>query len=900
MRIILLVLLTFVSTLLSATHNRSGEITYEQIGPLTIRATITTYTKASSTDADRDSLTLNWGDNTAELIPRTNISNPLPGEDIQVNVYQMEHTYPGRATYTLSFMDPNRVNNIQNVNFPNSVDVPFYVQTTFTFVNTQFQGFNNSVILLQPPIDFACVGRTFLHNPNAYDPDGDSLSYELVTPFQSEGMEVPRYELPDEILPGPDNQISLDPVTGDFVWDAPQTAGEYNIAIKINEYRRGVLLNSVIRDMQIFVDICNNNPPTIEVEKEFCVIAGTRLEIPIIIDDPDDGQEVRLFGTGGPFLVDFSNAQLTGNNEYGPVERTEALVWETKCEHISDSYYQIVIRAQDNSINGTSGLAVLTTIRIKVVGPPPEDVSAEILDNDEVRIEWELPYLCENTLDNYFIGFSVWRKESSSQFVIDTCTGGLDGRGYTAVNFLTNQNENGRYFYIDNNLDKSTIYCYRVLANFARRTPSGNPFNIVESLPSREVCLQLDQDIPLITKVSVTATANTAGSIAVEWIKPLPDDVDTMLNPGPYRYEILRSIDNNTYSQITNGEYETTNFADPIDLNYADNGLNTIVNQYYYKIDFYSANNYFSSSPIASSVYSILQSSDQINTISWQENTPWVNYLYRIFRKDDLMSNFALYDSTASNTFEDRDVDNNREYCYVIESEGNYGLSTVPSPLINRSQEVCGIPIDTVGPCAPTLSVESPCVLINEGIPITEFINILNWTMPNLTCENSDDLEFYKIYYAPNRLESLELLIELDNTENTYDHIPDIGITGCYAISAVDILGNEGPLSEVVCVESCSVYILPNTFTPNQDGANELFIPIENRFVSAIDLKIYNRWGNIIYETNEPEINWDGIDTKGKEVSEGSYYYTCTVFEDSSDSGTVEANLLSGHIQILR
>ena len=39
-----------------ATHNRAGEITYVQTGDLTIRATVTTYTKASSIAADRDSV----------------------------------------------------------------------------------------------------------------------------------------------------------------------------------------------------------------------------------------------------------------------------------------------------------------------------------------------------------------------------------------------------------------------------------------------------------------------------------------------------------------------------------------------------------------------------------------------------------------------------------------------------------------------------------------------------------------------------------------------------------------------------------------------------------------------------------------------------------------------------
>lgn len=893
--------LLFWACSLCATHNRSGEITYTQIGPLTIEATITTYTKASSTGADRDTLRLQWGDGTSTLVGRSNGDGDIiPGEDIKINYYIAQHTYPGRATYTLAFMDRNRVNNIQNVNFPNSVDVPFYVQTTFTFLNTQFQGFNNSVVLLQPPIDYACVGQVFIHNPNAYDPDGDSLSYALVVPLQTEDTEVPRYEDPNEILPGPDNNISLDPETGDFVWDSPRSAGEYNIAIRINEYRDGVLLNSVIRDMQIFVDMCMNNPPVIESIDEICVIAGTRIEIPIGISDPDQDQQVRLSATGGPFLVPFSRAVLTGNNRYGDVPRTELLIWETKCEHISDSYYQVVLRAQDNFDEGTSGLAVLKTIRIKVLGPPPEDVQSEVLSDTEVKISWANPYACETTIDDYFIGFSVWRKEGSQPITIDSCQGGLEGYGYTPVNFLTQEKEGDRYVYTDKDLERSKIYCYRVLANFAARTQSGNPFNIVESLPSEEVCVQTKQDLPLITKVSVDITDTNNGTVNVDWIKPYTEDLDTMINTGPYRYEVRRSTDGVNFNQITNGEYSTPNFSDPISLEFLDTGLNTFSNTYYYVVDFYSNDNLYISSPIAGSVFLSISSSDQVNSLSWDEDVSWVNYDYKVFKADNASGPYVEIATTPNQQYEDMDVINNVDYCYKIESEGTYGLSTTPSPLFNFSQSTCGTPIDSVGPCAPELTVESPCDLLEAGIELQEIFNTLNWNMPNLICENSGDIDFYRLYFTPNLNDELTVLAELDALENTFEHAPEMDVTGCYAISALDTLGNEGPLSPLLCLDSCPIYKLPNTFTPNGDGSNDLFIPLENRFVTSVDFKVFNRWGNLIFETSNPDILWSGVSTDGTEVTPGTYYYTCKIFENSFESEPVELDFLSGNLQLFR
>lgn len=70
MRLISTLAFLFFFSPLFATHNSAGEITYEQIGETTIRATIHTYTRQSSVIADRDSLELCWGDGQCEFVER--------------------------------------------------------------------------------------------------------------------------------------------------------------------------------------------------------------------------------------------------------------------------------------------------------------------------------------------------------------------------------------------------------------------------------------------------------------------------------------------------------------------------------------------------------------------------------------------------------------------------------------------------------------------------------------------------------------------------------------------------------------------------------------------------------------------------------------------------------------
>jgi len=334
-----------------ATHNRAGEITYRQTGPLTIEATITTYTKASS-DADRDTLDICWGDGVCSKIPRINgpiVNGNHKGENIggniKMNKYVTSHTYPAVGHFTISMNDPNRNQGICNVNAPVSDNVPFHIETTVTLLNESLIGPNNSPILLQPPIDIGCVGEVFVHNPNAYD-----IAFELISPLQDVGSAAVNYQFPFEINPGQNNSHYLDPSTGIFTWTTPQEPCEYNIAFYIISYRNGIAIDTMIRDMQILILECDNEPPVIETIDEICVIAGEVLEFDVVTTAPiaESQQQVTISALGSPFEVTNSPATFNDATSFQQQPLTRTFRWETKCEHIADQYYQVVFRATDN------------------------------------------------------------------------------------------------------------------------------------------------------------------------------------------------------------------------------------------------------------------------------------------------------------------------------------------------------------------------------------------------------------------------------------------------------------------------------------------------------------------------------------------------------------------------
>ncbi len=85
-----------------------------------------------------------------------------------------------------------------------------------------------------------------------------------------------------------------------------------------------------------------------------------------------------------------------------------------------------------------------------------------------------------------------------------------------------------------------------------------------------------------------------------------------------------------------------------------------------------------------------------------------------------------------------------------------------------------------------------------------------------------------------------------------------------------------------------SNYIIPNVFSPNGDGINDIFEPF-GRDIIHVNYKIHNRWGALVHEASN--IPWDGRLKSGNKASDGTYFYTLELkFIDGrniSKSGTV-------------
>jgi len=78
-------------------------------------------------------------------------------------------------------------------------------------------------------------------------------------------------------------------------------------------------------------------------------------------------------------------------------------------------------------------------------------------------------------------------------------------------------------------------------------------------------------------------------------------------------------------------------------------------------------------------------------------------------------------------------------------------------------------------------------------------------------------------------------------------------------------------------ISDSSGVTLPNVFTPNNDGANDVFIPI-TRGISDLRAWVYNRYGVLVCAWDKPKGGWDGHSTSGEECSDGVYFVAVDAF----------------------
>ena len=108
-------------------------------------------------------------------------------------------------------------------------------------------------------------------------------------------------------------------------------------------------------------------------------------------------------------------------------------------------------------------------------------------------------------------------------------------------------------------------------------------------------------------------------------------------------------------------------------------------------------------------------------------------------------------------------------------------------------------------------------------------------------------------------------------TQNTFHIYEEPGVyTVCLFIENAN--GCPDTICQELTIDAVSQLVVPNAFSPNGDGYNDIFLPF-NFSLIGFELKIWNRWGELVFESNDPNIGWDGT-YKGIDQEMDTYVYT--------------------------
>jgi gliding motility-associated-like protein len=162
---------------------------------------------------------------------------------------------------------------------------------------------------------------------------------------------------------------------------------------------------------------------------------------------------------------------------------------------------------------------------------------------------------------------------------------------------------------------------------------------------------------------------------------------------------------------------------------------------------------------------------------------------------------------------------------------------------------------------------------------------------PTIEFTNNSDAKHYKWVFGdgkPNSLEKNPMHIYPDKADEHYD----ITLTGYNTAK-----GCQTSLTKTIIAKEPIIYYIPNTFTPNNDEVNNTFKPI---FFSGLDifnynLTVFNRWGEIVFVSNNVEYGWDG--TFGNKMVESGTYIWRLEFKEKNKYKKYSR---TGHVNILK
>ncbi|HRI26529.1 MAG TPA: gliding motility-associated C-terminal domain-containing protein [Chitinophagales bacterium] len=274
------------------------------------------------------------------------------------------------SDWILRWSECCRNNAITSLNGPGNQNL--YVEAN---INNTLPTCNTSPQFLNPPVPFTCVNQPVFYNHGVVDADGDQLVFSLVNCEQAPNTTVTYaggFNGPNPLSTA--SGITINPTTGDINF-TPNQVQVAVICVLVEEYRNGVKIGEVVRDMQVTVVNCNNAAPTASGMNgaggvySTSICANQPLCFDIIGNDSNASNQITTTWNGG-----ISGATFTP----GPVSNptTSTFCWTPTDADIGTHFFTVTM--QDNACPIVATGIYSYTINVTPNPNPPVNAGADV------------------------------------------------------------------------------------------------------------------------------------------------------------------------------------------------------------------------------------------------------------------------------------------------------------------------------------------------------------------------------------------------------------------------------------------------------------------------------------------------------------------------------------------
>jgi hypothetical protein len=270
-------------------------------------------------------------------------------KELNVGVYELNYsailTFPAPGEYTIS---QGTCCWTHSFNVINSSGQTYYNQCLIT-VDTVVG--NSSPVFLYDPIVLATVNDTLFYNPLPYDEDGDELLWSIDTPRTNNNAELNNYSTP---LGSSGLNFAINQKTGEITWK-PNAIGQYIASVRVEEFRNGIKIGEVVRDMLFVVKSISGNSSRAIIDTDiwnvdpsgnfvFYLNYNTPFHLQFITNDTN-ADSLFIEGKGIPFLLQNNPALFL--TSVGAGVSVSDFFWTPTFSDIKTDPYLVVFRIHE-------------------------------------------------------------------------------------------------------------------------------------------------------------------------------------------------------------------------------------------------------------------------------------------------------------------------------------------------------------------------------------------------------------------------------------------------------------------------------------------------------------------------------------------------------------------------